>query len=468
MLYDCLINLYHKHTGENPECITPITGSGSDRTYVRLSACQSLIGVIGPSKRENLAFITESRFFRAKGINVPDVVAVSEDSLSYLQQDLGNTSLYDLLSGHGEDEYMAALCRRTLLGLAGMQFATAGFDWSVCYPISEIDHRSIMWDLNYFKYCFLKPVGAAFEEPALEVDFERLTSLILQAQPRGFMYRDFQSRNVLVLDDEPWFIDYQGARRGPVLYDAVSFLWQARAGFSQSFRQELLAHYVDDIATRAGIDRGIIMSSLDHLVLFRMLQVLGAYGFRGIIERKDTFLNQIPRALATCLGILQSHKDEFPHLHDIVCALIQDKEAPQRHDNALLTVTVTSFSYKKGIPGDDSGNGGGFVFDCRAIHNPGRYEPYRHLTGDDLPVIKFLERESSIADFLAHCYALVDASVEKYLERGFTSLAVSFGCTGGQHRSVYSATHMARHLRDKFGIRVILQHREQDITKILE
>ena len=328
--------------------------------------------------------------------------------------------------------------------------------------MAGIDVRSVMWDLNYFKYCFLKPMGMEFDESALEDDFEKLTSDILDVRPCGFMYRDFQSRNIMVQHDEPWLIDFQGGRRGPVMYDAVSFLWQARAGFSQQFRDTILSAYVADISAISGMSQSEIASSVNVMILFRMLQVLGAYGFRGAIERKPAFMEQVPQALDTCCQVVTC---DLPELYSVLHGVREKVRPYMRLDNSKLTVRVTSFSYKKGIPEDDIGNGGGFVFDCRAIHNPGRYEPYKQLTGDDLPVITFLERHSDIASFLAECYALVDASVEKYIERGFTSLSVNFGCTGGQHRSVYSATHLARHLHDKYGVRVLLDHREQGIIK---
>lgn len=466
MFYDGLIKLYEKVTGVAPAEVTPIAASGSGRRYYRLSGLKNLIGVIGTSERENIAFIREARFFQAMGVNVPEIVAVSIDNICYLQTDLGSTSFYDLLRQNGENEYIKSICRKTFEQLALMQFSTDGFDWSVCYPVKEMDPKSIMWDLNYFKYCFLKLQRLELDEPALEDDFEKLVARILSIRPAGFMYRDFQSRNIMVTDGKPWLIDFQGGRRGPVLYDAVSFLWQTRANFSEDFRHEILNEYIQNISNRSGVRPEDIHKDVDIIILFRMLQVLGAYGFRGLIEGKSPFIGQIPAALSTCREALL-RTDNFPNILAVIEQLHEKEENRPRYENALLTVTVNSFSYKKGIPEDSSGNGGGFVFDCRAIHNPGRYEPYKQLTGDDLPVVEFLERESDITQFLNNCYSLVDNSVEKYIERGFSSLVVNFGCTGGQHRSVYSATHMANHLHIKYGIKVILNHREQNILKVL-
>ncbi len=414
----------------------------------------SLIGVIGTNRMENDAFIYESDFFSKRGINVPSVLAVSSDGMAYLQEDLGDKTLLDVIREEGESERVKYLCKEALTELVKMQSSTDGFDWNKCFPVVSLDRRSIMWDLNYFKYCFLKPVGIDFDEPRLEDEFVHLASCLENASPRGFMFRDFQSRNIMIKDNKPWFIDFQGGRKGPLIYDAVSFIWQARAGFSEDLKNELFDSYIDQLSEKAPVD----YPCKKEIIVFRMLQVLGAYGFRGLIEKKQMFIDSIPGALASCIRYLD--RGQYPHL--ATCLNRANDEFVAKEPAKELTVYVTSFSYKRGIPEDHSGNGGGFVFDCRAIHNPGRYQPYKKLTGDEPSVIEFLERESDIEEFLNHCYALVDASVEVYLRRGFTSLQVNFGCTGGQHRSVYSATHMARHIAEKYGVRVVLTHREQN------
>lgn len=324
-----------------------------------------------------------------------------------------------------------------------------------------------MWDLNYFKYCFLKPSGITFDESALEDDFRRLSADLTDGDAVAFMYRDFQSRNVMVHDGQPWFIDFQGGRRGPYLYDVASFLWQARAGFSDELRSELVGEYVDSLSRYITVDETQLRQRLELFVLFRTLQVLGAYGFRGYFERKRHFIDSIPPAIANLRPLIAKFGDRYDSLCDALRRLTE-LPAYNQSDKPGLTVRVYSFSYKKGIPEDPSGNGGGFVFDCRAIHNPGRYDRYKQLSGLDRPVIEFLEHDGEILAFLDHCYALVDASVQRYLSRGFTDLSVSFGCTGGQHRSVYSAQHMAEHLSEKFGVRVELEHREQRIKRTFE
>lgn len=466
-MMDTLVDLFTSVIGSAPDSVEPIAGAGSNRRYFRLSgAGKTLIGVNGTDRRENEAFVYLSRHFRQSGLPVPEVVAVSSDGMSYLQQDLGSTSLFDLIR-EGDDD-VRRLLSETMRLLPDLQFGGGrGLDYSRCYPQSEFDARTVMWDLNYFKYCFLKPSGITFDESALEDDFRRLSADLTDGDAVAFMYRDFQSRNVMVHDGRPCFIDFQGGRRGPYLYDVASFLWQARAGFSDELRSELVGEYVDSLSRYITVDETQLRQRLELFVLFRTLQVLGAYGFRGYFERKRHFIDSIPPAIANLRPLIAKFGDRYDSLCD---ALRRLTELPtyNQPDKPGLTVRVYSFSYKKGIPEDPSGNGGGFVFDCRAIHNPGRYDRYKQLSGLDRPVIEFLEHDGEILAFLDHCYALVDASVQHYLSRGFTDLSVSFGCTGGQHRSVYSAQHMAEHLSEKFGVRVELEHREQRIKRTFE
>lgn len=466
-MIDTLVDLFASAIGAAPESVEPIAGAGSNRRYFRLSGADTtLIGVEGTDRRENEAFVYLSRHFRQAELPVPEVLAVSADGMSYLQQDLGSTSLFDLIrEGDGD---VRRLLSATMRRLPDIQFGGGRrLDYIHCYPQPEFDERTVMWDLNYFKYCFLKPSGITFDESALEDDFRRLSTDLTDGDVVAFMYRDFQSRNVMVHNDQPWFIDFQGGRKGPYLYDVASFLWQARAGFSDTLRSELVGEYMDSLSRYITVDESQLRQRLKLFVLFRTLQVLGAYGFRGYFERKRHFIDSIPPAIANLRPLIAMFVDRYGSLCD---ALRQLTEVPaySQPDKPGLTVRVYSFSYKKGIPEDPSGNGGGFVFDCRAIHNPGRYDRYKQLSGLDRPVIEFLERDGEILAFLDHCYALVDASAQRYISRGFTDLSVSFGCTGGQHRSVYSAQHMAEHISEKFGVRVELEHREQNIKRIFE
>jgi hypothetical protein len=358
------------------------------------------------------------------------------------------------------------LLTKTIRQLPDFQFAGAvGLDFVKCYPAAQFDVRSIMWDLNYFKYCFLKATGLEFDESRLEDDFQALAEVLMRSQSSTFMYRDFQSRNVMLSDGKPYFIDFQGGRKGPFYYDVASFLWQAKAGFPQSLRMELLHQYIDALRKYKPVDEAYFFEQLRHFVLFRTLQVLGAYGFRGYFEKKPHFMQSVPYAIANLKELLGTPFPEYPYLSEMLGQLVELKQFTDQMQKRALTVRVLSFAYKKGIPDDTTGNGGGYVFDCRAVNNPGKYDRYKPFTGLDEPVIKFLEDDGEIITFLEHCYALVDATVKRYVDRGFTNLMVSFGCTGGQHRSVYSAQHLAEHLNEKFNVKVELTHREQNIQQ---
>lgn len=467
-----LIHLYRHYTGHQPDQIIPLSGAGSNRRYFRLHGSPTLIGVYGTSVEENRAFVCLSRHFTEKGFPVPHVYALSEDANCYLQEDLGDELLFDAMKKDRDNGFFGTetteLLKHTLRLLPRLQFEGAdGLDFGCCYPQPEFNRRSVQWDLNYFKYCFLKATRIDFQEDRLEDDFECLANRLLQQPHNTFMYRDFQSRNVMVKEGKPYFIDFQGGRKGPFYYDVASFLWQAKANFPEDLRQELLTTYFNALQAYLPIDKTEFISELRHFVLFRTLQVLGAYGFRGYFEQKAHFLQSIPYAIENLRLLLSEGFSEYPYLCKVLQQLTELKQFAYERNKQKLSVRVMSFSYRKGIPEDPSGNGGGYVFDCRAIHNPGRYEQYKALTGLDQPVIRFLEENGEIATFLQHVYELTDRHVQHYIERGFTHLSICFGCTGGQHRSVYSAQHAAEHLHRKFGIQVELIHREQNITQIL-
>ena len=473
-----LIQLYQETAGHAPAQCQAITGSGSNRRYFRLSDTdgQSLIGVVGTSREENHAFIYLSRHFREKELPVPEVVAVSPDELRYLQQDLGGRSLFDAIrqgreAGGNYDARECELLCRTIALLPDLQVRGAeGLDFAQCYPQAEMDETNVMFDLNYFKYCFLKATGVDFHEMRLEEDFRQMARDITGTPSPTFLYRDFQARNVMLdAEGRPWFIDFQGGRRGPLQYDLASFLWQASARYPQELRGQLIDVYLQSLSRYQAVDADQFRQHLRLFVLFRLLQVLGAYGFRGYFERKKHFIDSIPPALDNLRQLLAEGACPYPHLREILQQLVTSDSSTHPAPSVLsgqsspLVVRIFSFSYKKGIPEDESGNGGGYVFDCRSTHNPGRYEPYKQLTGLDEPVIRFLEDDGEILTFLESVYRLADAHVERYIQRGFTDLMFSFGCTGGQHRSVYSAQHLAEHLHRKYGITVRLCHREQNI-----
>ena len=469
-----LHRLYSAHYGTCPVSVDPVSASASNRRYYRMaSPAGTCIGAVGTDRQENEAFVAISLHFRSKGIPVPEVFAVSEDGMSYLQEDLGDEVLLDRLvkarrTGEGMAEVDELLCSAMAL-LPKIQFEGAsGFEFSVCYPQPAFDRRMVMFDLNYFKYCFLKATGLEFNEMRLQDDFEKLADDLLADDTDTFMYRDFNARNVMVRGGEPCFIDFQGGRRGPVYYDVASFVYHARAGYTDGQREKMLEAYLEALSEYMPVDRKVFFSRLRLFVLFRLLQVLGAYGFRGWTEHKAAFMTSIPAALDELVRLLEEPFEEYPYLVETLGRMAALDRFRRSERAGGLEVKVYSFSFKKGIPEDPSGNGGGYVFDCRSIHNPGRYEPYKKLTGRDEAVIRFLEDDGEILTFLDHVYGVVDPHVETFAGRGFTDLMVSFGCTGGQHRSVYCAEHLARHIAEKYpDVRVRLIHREQNIDTVL-
>lgn len=465
-----LQNLFIKEFGVAPDNVMPITGSGSNRQYFRLqntSSKNSAIGTLGDDVEENKTFLYIDKTLRDSGVNVPLVYGVTEDCTGYLQEDLGDVSLLSLRNTPQFFEMLA----KAIDELPRIQTCHA-IDSNKCYPEKEMGVRQIMWDLNYFKYCFLKPAGVLFNESALEDDFVAFTSDLLHIPDGlwGFMYRDCQSRNIIVKDNMPYWIDFQSGRRGPLLYDVASLLWQAKASIPQDMRLSLAENYFAACQRLTGVDAGVMRGLLPRFVLFRTLQVLGAYGFRGLVERKSHFIESIPAAIKNLEQLIEEGVvDKYNELKKSIEALCDSPRFRRDAADGVLNVEVFSFSYKKGYPEDLSGNGGGFMFDCRGLHNPGRYEEYKCLTGLDAPVIDFLEKRGEVQPFLKSAEALTDATIERYVARGFSSLQIGFGCTGGQHRSVYCAQHLARHIAGKFGdkVRVTVNHREQQIKNTL-
>ena len=469
-----LEELFVKYKHSAPKSIEELPSSGSNRRYFRLTADDdsTIIGVMGTSVEENIAFVRIAEHFLRKGLPVPEVYGMSDDQQFYIQQDLGDNILFKMTEkgrtcgsfSDGEREML----RKTMAKLPSLQFLGAdGLDFSVCYPQPEFDERMISIDLNYFKYCFLKATGIEFSEIKLEDDFRRMSDILMRSTSATFLYRDFQSRNVMFHNDEPYFIDFQGGRKGPIYYDVASFVWQAKANYSEELREELLKTYLDALRQYMPVDEAYFRQQLRHFVLFRTLQVLGAYGFRGYFEKKPHFLQSVPFAIDNLRRLLNEPFKEYPYLSKILTELTQMRQFSEMNPERKLQVKIYSFAYKKGIPNDMTGNGGGYVFDCRAINNPGKYEHYKHFTGLDKEVIQFLENDGEVFQFLDNAYQLVDAHVQRFIERKFTNLMVSFGCTGGQHRSVYCAEHLAEHLSKKFDIKIKVIHREQNIEKEL-
>lgn len=455
-----LLDLYWRYTGEHAADIENMPMAGSDRRYFRLIGRHlTCIGTYDPDQREAECFVSLSRSFRKAGCSVPEILAVSDDHRTYLQQDLGDDSLFSMLGGI-KSEYWV---EKSLEELVRLQQTPSGL-WSGHCMSSPFCMRQIMWDLNYFKYEFLKPSGIIFDEDRLEDEFMNIAARLLEIPEKywGFMMRDCQSRNILIASERPVFIDFQGGRFGPALYDAVSLLWQARACFSPDFRERMLMKYASCYCN--GDEREVkeMLSYLGCMILFRQLQVLGAYGFRGLVQHRSHFILSIPGALSNLTQLFSNDESlDFPELFRIISNLSALPRFKREDRLSGLTVEVFSFSYKKGYPVDNSGNGGGFMFDCRAMHNPGRYPQYRSLTGRDGEVIEFLESRGEAGHFLKNAWALTDAAIERYVARGFSNLQIGFGCTGGQHRSVYCAEQTARHIRRMFPeVNVNLVHQE--------
>ena len=470
MTEEILKRLYEQWAGEIVQEMLALSANGSNRKYWRLmGASRQCIAAYNADVAENEAFYYYSSALKKRCIRVPELYSIHDDRQHYLQQDLGDTTLYTLLldrrrAGGGFDSDMLNLYRQVLADLAQMQVSGRDLDFSHAYPRSDFDARSIGWDLNYFKYYFLKLRYIPFDEELLEQDFEHFTDYLLDADCGYFMYRDFQSRNIMLHDGKPYYIDYQGARRGAAQYDVASLLYSAKSDLPEAVRQDLLTHYILCLESRQKINRKDFLQRFYGYVLVRIMQALGAYGYRGYYERKDYFLSSIPLAVRNLKQVIDSHPlpIELPHLAQVWRRIVESEESAHPTSTATgLTVKVMSFSYKKGVPQDTSGNGGGYVFDCRALPNPGRYPEYRCYTGKDQPVIDFLKGNEEVEQFLLGAQQLVGASIKKYMERNFSSLMVCFGCTGGQHRSVYCAERMAKWISDNFDCQVDINHREQ-------
>ncbi|MBG9375509.1 phosphotransferase [Panacibacter sp. DH6] len=462
-------NLFEQHFNKPCTAITKLPQSGSDRTYFRVyDENNTYIATYGLNIKENDTFIYFSRHFESKDLPVPHIYAVNEAKTIYIQEDLGTNSLLNKLEQHGHNDQVYGLFCKSLDKLARIQIkGHEALDYGRCLTAKEFGRQAIMSDLLYFKYYFLDTLQLPYDKQAMLDDFEALGSYLTKTEYKYFMFRDFQSRNIIVNNDEVFFIDYQGGMQGALQYDVASLLWQAKAELSNEWKDSLLSYYMDriDALLDKPVNRLIFTSQYNGYVLIRLLQVLGAYGFRGLFERKAHFLASIPLALKN-LRYFMAHRQTgiaLPEFDRILHIIVADDIAArfktvQATEQTPLVVKIKSFSYKKGIPEDNSGNGGGFVFDCRGLLNPGRFAEYKTLSGKDKRVMDFLEQKTRMTTFLNSVFDLVDISVEDYITRNFESLSVNFGCTGGQHRSVYAAEQTARHLKNKYKVKIELEH----------
>lgn len=449
--------------------VEKIPQSGSARTYHRFYFDQlpSLIGVFNADIKENEAFFSFTNSFLALNINVPQILSIDESRKYYLLQDLGNETLFSYLTSHITEtsfhDQTLELYKKVLQQLPLLQLSsTKGLNFSACYPRAAFDKQSMLWDLNYFKYYYLKLAHIPFDEQLLEDDFTTFIDFLSNAEASYFMFRDFQSRNIMICQNEPYFIDYQGGRKGALQYDLASLLYDGKANLPQEIRASLYNYYLSELSKHIPVQKEEFASYYYGFVLIRIMQALGAYGYRGYYEKKSHFLQSIPFAIKNIKYLISTNKlpIEIPELMHVLETIAQSDGIAQNHlPTDRLTVTINSFSYKVGIPQDPSPNGGGFVFDCRALPNPGRYEEYKTQTGKDPKVIKYLEKQSEIDQFKKSVFALVLQSITTYTERKFTHLMVNFGCTGGQHRSVYFAEAMAQEIQQKFPqVTIVLHH----------
>lgn len=473
-IVDAISQLYQSYTNEAAARIEKLPQSGSDRIYFRIYASNNatFIATYNLNVKENGTFIYFSKHFKTKGLPVPTVFCVNDAQNIYIQEDLGTESLLNKLEQHGHESYAYGLFEKSLKALASIQIkGDDGLDYNYCLTAKEFGKQAILSDLLYFKYYFLDTLQLPYDKQAMLDDFEALSTYLTKTENKYFMFRDFQSRNILVEKDDVYFIDFQGGMKGALQYDVASLLWQAKAQLSEDWKDRLLNYYMDEVDTLLGkqMDRTTFVSQYNGYVLIRLLQVLGAYGFRGLFERKAHFLSSIPLALQN-LKFFIEHKrvgiitPEFDRMLKLIGSdeIIERFTTVQANAETPLHITINSFSYKKGIPKDNSDNGGGYVFDMRGILNPGRFDEYKQLSGQDKPVQDFLEQRTKMNTFLNSVWDLVDITVEDYIKRGFSSLMINFGCTGGQHRSVYAAEQTARHLRNKFKVPVTLTHTNKD------
>jgi aminoglycoside/choline kinase family phosphotransferase len=469
MSIDVLKTLFEQRFHSPVERVQPLQGElgGSGRKIIRLTAgSRTAIGILYSVREENAAFLSFSKHFRKHNLPVPEIYAEDLNHGAYLEEDLGDITLFEFLSKNRRGGTIAAQVveayRKVVAVLPRFQVeASRDLDYSVCYPISSFDRQSITWDLNYFKYYFLRLAGIPFNEQAIEDDFSRLTDFLLSAPRDYFLYRDFQSRNIMLRDGQPFFVDYQGGRKGALQYDIASLLYDAKADLPPELRQQLFDHYLDALAAFLPVDREAFTRHYHAYVYVRIMQALGAYGFRGFYERKAHFLQSVPYALKNLRWLL--HHAELPIALPALMGAFQGMLASEKLQGLAseadnLVVRVFSFSFHQGLPQDETGNGGGFVFDGRSLPNPGREDRFKYLTGKDAPVIDYLNQEESVHQYFASALSLIDASIASYRSRGFKNLMVSFGCTGGQHRSVYLAEQLARRLRSKPGVEVQLRH----------
>jgi len=463
-----IANLFEQTYNHKPESITKLQESGSSRIYYRVKSIKNIvITTFNKDTKENNAFLYYSKLFKNLNINVPEIIAADIENNIYMQEDLGNEMLFDrILKYKSENEFAEEIVRiykEIIKQLIELQINTSSkIDYSYAYPRAAFDKQSIMWDLNYFKYQFVKYTDVAFDEQLLEDDFNKFSEYLLKTDTNYFLFRDFQSRNIMLNNDKIYFIDYQGGRKGALQYDLASLLFDAKAEIPLDYKNSLLDYYLNEIQKYKKIDAEEFKEFYFAYALIRILQAMGAYGYRGLYEKKQIFIDSIVSGLANLRYLISQIKtiNEFPELKKVILKLLKSEKLSEHTKNNKLKVSIQSFSFKRGIPYDATGNGGGHVFDCRFISNPGKIEKFKSLCGKDIEIIEFLDKTDGTQEFIKSIKQITKASIENYTKRHFKNLSISFGCTGGQHRSVYFAEKIAAFIKENFDVNIELIHKE--------
>lgn len=457
---------YLKWRGTAPGIITRLPQSGSDRVYFRLLyGDEHVIGAYNPSREENDAFVGFSNHFRSKGLPVPEIYVYYPDERVYFLEDLGDSNLFTWLAQRSDEERFNQETEALFLTVASdlVRIQTEGIkglDLSLCYPHRSFDRQSMVWDLNYYKYMFLKLIGAPFNEIKLERDFEALTRFLLDAGQEYFLFRDFQTANIMIRDGKPWYIDYQGGRLGAPQYDIASLVYDAKAYIPSGIREKTLERHLDLFAAATGKPRESLAKYSGAFTLIRLMQALGAFGFRGLHENKPTFSESIVPAVELMNDLLWGGKlhIDLPELTKASESVpLQRKYRILSHYQELVKINIESFSYVRGRSVNYD-TGSGFVFDCRGLRNPVLESDLRERTGLDPEVAEFFGNDDEAVAFAGDCSNIIRNTLPMMRRKGILEIHAAFGCVGGQHRSVWCAARVASMLSAMPGVTVTVNH----------
>jgi aminoglycoside/choline kinase family phosphotransferase len=317
---EIISNGYKELFGESEIVVTALPQSGSDRKYFRIETGESsVIGAFNENTEENDAFVGFTNQFISKGLPVPQIFGYLPEKSIYFLQDLGDINLFTWLQQRliksGFDSEAEKIYRKILDILIDFQIkGIDGLNLDLCYPHRSFDRQSMMWDMNYFKYMFLKLAAVSFNERRLEHDFNLLADFLLETSQDYFLYRDFQSANIMLFNDEPWFIDYQGGRKGAPQYDVASLLFDAKAHIPENVRERLLDYHINNFCSVSGESAAEFRGYYAGFSMIRLMQALGAFGFRGLYEKKPTFTGSIVPAVKLLIQLVESGQLPVPLL----------------------------------------------------------------------------------------------------------------------------------------------------------